>query len=134
MRKIKEVGMNGDCNDQGYIVTMKSSPAEKIRLMSSMFYGRRDVFARRYERKDGRGGYAPLCSNEWVRGVCGKCAKVRGDCATCAARDFMPISDKVFEWHLRGDDDKGKACMMGVYPMLEDDTVRFAAIDFDKAS
>ena len=61
-----------------------------------MFYGRRDVFARRYERKDGRGGYAPVCSNEWVRGVCGKCAKVRGDCATCAARDFMPISDKVF--------------------------------------
>ena len=84
--------MNGDGNDQGCIVTMKSSPVEKIRLMSSMFYGRRDVFARRYERKDGRGGYAPLCSNEWVRGVCGKCAKVKGDCATCVARDFMQIS------------------------------------------
>jgi hypothetical protein len=39
--------MSSDCNDQGCIVTMKSSPAEKIRLMSSMFYGRRDVFARR---------------------------------------------------------------------------------------
>ena len=126
--------MNDNYNDYGCIVTMKSSPAEKIRLMSSMFYGRRDVFARRYERKDGRGGYAPLCSNEWVRGVCGKCAKVKGDCATCAARDFMPISDKVFEWHLRGVDDKGKPFTMGVYPMLEDDTVRFAAIDFDKAS
>ena len=58
-----------DFPDYGCIVTMRSSPAEKIRLMSSMFYGRRDVFARRYERKDGRGGYAPLCSNEWVRGV-----------------------------------------------------------------
>ena len=126
--------MSSDCNDQGCIVTMKSSPAEKIRLMSSMFYGRRDVFARRYERKDGRGGYAPLCSNEWVRGVCGKCAKLKGDCATCAARDFLPISDKVFEWHLRGVDDKGKAFTMGIYPMLEDDTVRFAAMDFDKSS
>ena len=81
--------MNGNYYDYGCVVTIKSSPAEKIRLMSSMFYGRRDVFARRYERKDGRGGYAPLCSNEWVRGVCGKCAKVKGDCATCAARDFM---------------------------------------------
>ncbi len=81
--------MSSDCNDQGCIVTMKSSSAEKIRLMSSMFYGRRDVFARRYERKDGRGGYAPFCSNQWVRGVCGKCAKVKGDCATCAARDFL---------------------------------------------
>ena len=38
--------MSSDCNDQGCIVTMKSSPAEKIRLMSSMFYGRRDVFSR----------------------------------------------------------------------------------------
>ena len=84
--------MNDNYNDYGCIVTMKSSPAEKIRLMSSMFYGRRDVFARRYERKDGRGGYAPLCSNEWVRGVCGKCVKLKGDCATCVARDFMPIS------------------------------------------
>ena len=100
--------MNGNYYDYGCVVTMKSSPEEKIRLMSAMFYGRRDVFARRYERKDGRGGYAPLCSNEWVRGVCGKCAKVRGDCATCAARDFKPISDKVFEWHLRGVDDNSK--------------------------
>ena len=82
-------------HNQWNIVTMKSPSEEKIRLMSAMFHGRRDVFARRYERKDGRGGYAPVCSNEWVHGVCGKCAKVRGDCATCAARDFMPISDKV---------------------------------------
>ena len=100
--------MNCNHRDHGCVVTMKSPPEEKVRLMAAMFYGRRDVFARRYERKDGRGGYAPVCSNEWVRGVCGKCAKVRGDCATCAARDFMPISDKVFEWHLRGVDDGGK--------------------------
>lgn len=126
--------MNCNHHNQWNIVTMKSPPEEKVRLMSAMFYGRRDVFARRYERKDGRSGYAPVCSNEWVRGVCGKCAKVRGDCATCAARDFMPISDKVFEWHLRGVDDEGKPFTMGVYPMLEDDTVRFAAMDFDKSS
>ncbi len=64
--------MNGDCNDYGCTVTMKSSPAEKIRLMSSMFYGRRDVFARRYERKDGRGGYAPqVC--ECQTGLCDMC-------------------------------------------------------------
>ena len=30
--------MNDNSNDYGCIVTMKSSPAEKIRLMSSMFY------------------------------------------------------------------------------------------------
>ena len=36
--------MNDNYNDYGCTVTMKSSPAEKIRLMSSMFYGRRDVW------------------------------------------------------------------------------------------
>ena len=56
--------MNCNHHNQWNIVTMKSPPEEKVRLMSAMFYGRRDVFARRYERKDGRGGYAPVCPND----------------------------------------------------------------------
>ena len=116
------------------VITMKSSPAEKINLMRGMFSGRQDVFAKRYERKDGKGGYSVVCTNEWVRGVCGKCAKVRHDCSTCPSRAFTPISDTIIEQHLRGKDGKGKPFVIGVYPMHEDDTVRFAAIDFDKSS
>lgn len=121
-------------SDYSNAVTMKSPPEAKILLMRGMFAGRSDVFARRYERKDGKSGYAPVCSNEWVRGVCGKCAKVRHDCATCAARAFTPLSDKIIECHLRGYDEKKKPFTVGVYPMLEDDTVLFTVIDFDKAS
>ena len=52
----------------------QQSPAEaKIRLFRSLFRGREDVYPRRFEsRKTGKSGYAPACSNEWVRGICEK--------------------------------------------------------------
>ena len=121
---------------------MQSSPEEKIRLFRAMFCGREDVFAERWESKAGKTGYQPACANQWIRGVCPKCAafgrggakKVPVSCAECPVRQFEPISDRVIANHLRGSGEKGKPFTMGVYPLLADDTVRFAAIDFDKAS
>jgi len=57
------------------------SGTEKIRLFRSLFKGRTDVFPKRWENaKQGRSGYAPVCANEWLRGVCEK-AKVKcGEC------------------------------------------------------
>lgn len=129
-------------SDAGRVVTMQSSPDEKIRLFRAMFCGREDVFAERRESKAGKTGYQPVCANQWIRGVCPKCAafgrggarKVPVSCAECPARQFEPISDRIVANHLRGSDGKGKSFTMGVYPLLSDDTVRFAAIDFDKAS
>jgi hypothetical protein len=46
---VEFVDMSGNYNDSRRIVTMKSRPEEKIQLMSSMFYGRRDIFARLQE-------------------------------------------------------------------------------------
>jgi hypothetical protein len=46
---------------------------EKVRLFQSVFRGRADVFPRRWEnRKSGKAGYSPACSNDWAPGVCGK--------------------------------------------------------------
>ena len=113
-------------------VTMSSPPGEKVVLFRRLFRGREDVFARRFEsRRTGKSGYQPMCGNEWLHGVCGK-PKVR--CAACPQRAFVPVSDRVVFWHLRGKDDAGRPFTMGVYPMLADETVRFAAIDFDKES
>lgn len=118
--------------DAAPAVTMASAPEEKVALFRSLFRGREDVFARRFEsRKSGKSGYQPMCGNEWIRGVCEK-PKVR--CASCPQRAFVPVSDRVAFWHLRGKDDAGKPFAMGIYPMLADETVRFAAVDFDKAS
>ena len=51
----------------------RSESAEKIRLFMSLFKGRDDVYAKRWDsKKKGTAGYSPVCLNEWQRGVCGK--------------------------------------------------------------
>lgn len=42
------------------------------------------------------------------------------------------MTDEVIRWHLSGHDDKGLPFVMGVYPMLVDETAFFLAVDFDK--
>jgi len=40
-----------------------------VSLFRSLFSGRSDVYPRRYETRDGRAGYSPVCANEWTPGV-----------------------------------------------------------------
>ena len=48
-------------------------PEDKIRLFQSRFTGRTDLYARRWENHDGtKKGYAPVCANEWRKGICKK--------------------------------------------------------------
>ncbi len=112
-------------------VDQTSSPQAKIALFRSLFRGRDDVYPRRFEsRKTGRSGYAPACANEWVRGVC---EKPRIKCAECPNRRFLPVTDDVIRWHLSGCDAEGQPFVAGVYPLLQDETCFFLAVDFDKA-
>jgi superfamily II DNA or RNA helicase/very-short-patch-repair endonuclease len=109
-----------------------SPPDAKIALFRSLFRGRDDVYPRRFEsRKTGKSGYSPVCANEWVRGVC---EKPRIKCAECPHRQFLPVTDDVIRSHLSGQDDNGRDFVMGVYPMLLDETCFFLAADFDKAT
>jgi superfamily II DNA or RNA helicase/very-short-patch-repair endonuclease len=113
-------------------VDNRSSPAMKVLLFRSLFRGREDVYARRFEsQKSGRSGYQPDCANEWVRGVCEK-PKIK--CTDCPHQRFRPVTDAVVTWHLQGHDDAGAPFVMGVYPMLLDETSFFLAVDFDKSS
>ena len=41
-----------------------ANPTAKIRLFMSLFKGRDDLYAKRWESKEGRAGYAPVCLNE----------------------------------------------------------------------
>ncbi len=111
-------------------VSRQSSADEKIVLFQSLFRGRDDVYPRRFEsQRTGKSGYQPACSNEWVPGIC---EKPRIKCATCRHRRFLPVTDAVIRQHLSGCDDQGREFVMGVYPMLLDETCFFLAIDFDK--
>jgi len=113
----------------GGTLTQHSSAAEKIALFRSLFRGRDDVYPRRFEsRKTGRSGYQPACGNEWIRGVC---EKPRVKCSECPHQCFLTVTDEVVRWHLSGRDGAGRDFVMGVYPMLRDETCHFLAVDFD---
>ena len=89
--------------------------------MSSLSVGR---IARR-----GDSGYAPACANEWQRGICEK-PKVK--CSACPNQAFQAVDEVSIERHLRGTDTNGAPFVMGVYPMLADNTCSFLAADFDE--
>jgi superfamily II DNA or RNA helicase len=113
------------------LVHHHSSPEAKIALFRSLFRGREDVYPRRFEsRRTGKSGYQPACANEWAPGLCEK-PKVK--CAACPHRRFLPVTDDAMRWHLLGRDAEGRDFVMGVYPMLQDETCFFLAADFDKA-
>ncbi len=115
-----------------YAVDQRSPSDMKIALFRSLFRGREDVYARRFEsRKSGKSGYQPDCANEWVRGVC---EKPRIKCTDCPYQRFIPVTDEIIRWHLQGQDDAGGKFVIGVYPMLQDETCFFLAADFDKNS
>lgn len=72
----------------------------------------------------GKAGYTPACANEWRAGIC---EKPRIRCGDCSNRLLIPLSDAVIYDHLAGKH------TVGVYPLLEDDTCHFLAVDFDEA-
>lgn len=109
-------------------VHMYSPPQEKIALFRSLFRGREDVYARRWQSaKTGKSGYSPACGNEWKPGIC---AKPKGYCSDCEHRELLPLTDEVIDCHLRGKDALGRD-VIGIYPILPDDSCLFLALDFD---
>jgi superfamily II DNA or RNA helicase len=114
----------------GDSIDRNSTIEKKIALFRRLFRGRSDVFPIRWEnRTTGRSGYAPACANEWQRGICEK-PKVK--CSVCPNQAFEAVGDVSIERHLRGVDANGAPFVMGVYPMLADNTCSFLAADFDE--
>lgn len=107
-------------------VLTPSTSVEKVRLFRTLFRGREDVFPRLWvNHKKGTRGYAPTCTNEWVRGIC---EKPRVKCGECPDRAFSAVDDQVIVDHLQG------RRVVGVYPLLPDETCWFLAADFDKTT
>ena len=82
-------------------------PQEKIQLFTSLFKGRTDVFARRWERwGTDISGYSPVYTDK-------------------EKQKYTPLSDYFIEQHLSGN------IVLGLYPLLTDNTSWFVAADFD---
>ncbi len=105
-------------------INKRSAPLAKISLFMSLFRGRDDVFAKRWENKvKGTAGYSPACGAEWKQGVC---QKPRIKYSECKHQDFLPLNEMAVDSHLRGREN----LIAGIYPMLCDETCWFLAIDF----
>ncbi len=119
--------------DNSVTVDKTMGISQLIALYRDLFYGRQDVFAVRWDNgKVGTHGYAPKCKNEWDRNICGKTMRIKGACKKCAYRENQEITDALIQQHFIG---VGKnSLVMGIYPLLEDETCRFLAIDFDKGN
>jgi hypothetical protein len=106
--------------------TPSMTPSEKVALFRSLFRGRDDIYPRLWENsRTGKKGYAPACTNEWVRGVC---EKPRVRCGDCPNQSFVCVSNQTIIDHLQG------RHVVGAYPLLQDETCWFLAVDFDKRS
>jgi superfamily II DNA or RNA helicase len=100
--------------------------AEKVALFRSLFRGREDIYPKLWENtRTGKKGYAPTCANEWVRSVC---EKPRVKCGDCPNQAFVAVSEQTIVDHLQG------RYVVGVYPLLQDETCWLLAVDFDKRS
>ena len=112
-------------------VTMISKTMDKLGLFCSLFGGRTDVYAQRWDNpKTGKSGYSPACHNEWAKGICDK---PRVKCGDCPNQAFKAFDDASALRHLTGKPvGKTDAFVVGVYPMLPDETCWFLAVDFDK--
>ncbi len=112
-------------------VTMSSKTADKLALFRSLFGGRPDVYAQRWDNpKTGKSGYSPACHNEWAKGICDK---PRVKCGNCSNQAFKAFDDAAALRHLTGKPvGKSDAFVVGIYPMLPDETCWFLAVDFDK--
>lgn len=114
--------------NQNPSLTKFSPPQEKIRLFRSLFKGREDVYALRWHNvKTGKSGYSPVCSNKWTPGVCNM-QTVK--CADCRYRSFARLDDKAIHAHLSGKDELCRD-VIGIYPMLPDETTNLLVLDFD---
>jgi superfamily II DNA or RNA helicase len=104
--------------------TKKERARRRIALFRSLFRGREDVYARRWENPDGRCGYSPAALKDWKAiNASRPDDRKKVDKNT---RKYLPLTDTVIENHLLGKE------TVGIYPLLPDETCWFLAVDFDK--
>lgn len=97
----------------------------------AMFWGRTDVYSKRViAKKTGEPNYYPQCYKFWKYG-CPKVKNPKKACSECSNPIFKKLDKEQVLKHLKGEKENGLAVVIGVYPLLPDDTCRFIVFDFD---
>jgi len=95
---------------------------EQLNLYMSLFKGRNDIYARRWE-KNGKSGYTPAYRFDWNEYLRHKARG--GNFQNFSNKEKIPLTRDIVKKHLIG------AYFIGIYPLLEDSTSYFVAVDFD---
>ena len=101
---------------------MISISEQQLESFMSLFRGRTDVYARRWE-KDGRSGYSPAYEFNWDEFVAHKSRG--GSMKDFENKKLLPLTKEVIKKHTLGQH------VVGIYPILPDNTSYFIAADFD---
>lgn len=98
---------------------------EHIILFRSLFQGRNDVYAVRWE-KDGKSGYMPDYKVDWSDYKEHKAGG--GSFKDYKKKEYLPFNEDAVLQHIEG------RKTVGIYPLLEDNTSWFIAADFDETN
>ncbi len=76
-------------------VNNTSDSISKIKLFMSLFKGRDDVYAKKWEnKKKATSGYSPVCLNLWQVGLC---VRPKTPCSKCANQLYAALGEHVIE-------------------------------------
>lgn len=116
--------------DQGARIIYRNITPDDANMFFSMFWGRTDVYSKRTVKKTtGEVNYYTQCENFWKNG----CPRISGGkikCLDCNKRSYRKLEKQQIIAHLKGLAEDGTD-VIGIYPLLEDDTCRFIVFDFD---
>jgi superfamily II DNA or RNA helicase len=98
---------------------------QQLELYVSLFRGRTDVYARRWE-KDNRSGYSPAYEFNWDEFMAHK--RRGGSMKDFENKKLILLTKEVVKRHLIGQH------IVGIYPILSENTSYFIAADFDGES
>ncbi len=90
-----------------------------------LFQGRQDIYATRWEKND-TSGYMPAYEVDWK--AYNKHKAQGGNFKNFKEKEHTPLTLSAFEQHWSGKE------MVGIYPLLADNTSYFIAADFDKSN
>ncbi|HLR51652.1 MAG TPA: DEAD/DEAH box helicase family protein [Candidatus Avamphibacillus sp.] len=108
-----------DIDDFSNILTKRSPLSERIYLLKDLFQGRSDVYAIRFENKDGKKGYRPARTFN---------SRSQNGDKSRQSRGSLPLTKQVLIEHISGKK------TVGIYPLLKNGTCHFLVIDFDKGN
>ena len=125
-----DADVNEYAPNQGARIIPGNITETDAKVFFSMFWVRTDVYSKRTVKKStGEVNYYTQCYNFWKSG-CPRVAGSKIKCQDCKRQAYKELKKEQIIDHLRGNSEDG-ADVIGIFPLLKDDTCRFIVFDFD---